>query len=156
MGDSLPPRGRIHSGFPVSAWTLEVGSTRLGEAIMGAARPTTGSASDQGRRRFNADALAVWAHAGVLGVAVADGIGDTAAAYGAAHVAADTAARAAAGGRALAALPGAGGAGGGGRKRPRRAAGRAVRDRGRQGRRRARRRGAAGRGRRDRVGRRLP
>ena len=31
---------------------------------MGTARPTTGSASDQGRRRFNADALAVWAHGG--------------------------------------------------------------------------------------------
>src|SRR4051794_31876161 len=104
MGDSLPPRGRIHSGFPVSAWTLEVGSTRLGEAIMGAARPTTGSGRGQGRRRFNADALAVWAHAGGLGVAVADGIGDTAAAYGAAHVAADTAARAAASGSALDAL----------------------------------------------------
>jgi len=71
---------------------------------MGTARPTTGSASDQGRRRFNADALAVWAHGGGLGVAVADGIGDTAAAYGAAHVAADTAARAAAGGSALDAL----------------------------------------------------
>jgi serine/threonine protein phosphatase PrpC len=71
---------------------------------MGTARPTTGSASDQGRRRFNADALAVWAHGGGLGVAVADGIGDTAAAYGAAHVAADTAARAAAGGGALDAL----------------------------------------------------
>ena len=41
---------------------------------------------------------------GGLGVAVADGIGDTAAAYGAAHVAADTAARAAAGGGALDAL----------------------------------------------------
>src|SRR3954454_21154330 len=104
MGDSLPPRGRIHSGFPVSAWTLEEGSTRLGEAIMGTARPTTRSASDQGRRRFTADALAVWAHAGGLGVAVADGIGDTAAAYGAAHVAADTAARAAADGGALDAL----------------------------------------------------
>ena len=71
---------------------------------MGTARPTTGSASDQGRRRFNADALAVWAHGGGLGVAVADGIGDTAAAYGAAHVAADTAARAAADGGALDAL----------------------------------------------------
>jgi PPM family protein phosphatase len=71
---------------------------------MRTARPTTGSASDQGRRRFNADALAVWAHGGGLGVAVADGIGDTAAAYGAAHVAADTAARAAAGGPALDAL----------------------------------------------------
>ena len=71
---------------------------------MGTARPTTGSASDQGRRRFNADALAVWAHGGGLGVAVADGIGDTAAAYGAAHVAADTAARAAASGGALDAL----------------------------------------------------
>jgi len=71
---------------------------------MGTARPTTGSASDQGRRRFNADALAVWAHGSGLGVAVADGIGDTAAAYGAAHVAADTAARAAAGGSALDAL----------------------------------------------------
>ena len=71
---------------------------------MGTARPATGSASDQGRRRFNADALAVWAHGGGLGVAVADGIGDTAAAYGAAHVAADTAARAAAGGGALDAL----------------------------------------------------
>ena len=71
---------------------------------MGTARPTTGSASDQGRRRYNADALAVWAHGGGLGVAVADGIGDTAAAYGAAHVAADTAARAAAGGGALDAL----------------------------------------------------
>jgi len=71
---------------------------------MGTARPTTGSASDQGRRRFNADALAVWAHGGGLGVGVADGIGDTAAAYGAAHVAADTAARAAAGGSALDAL----------------------------------------------------
>ena len=58
---------------------------------MGTARPTTGSASDQGRRRFNADALAVWAHGGGLGVAVADGI-------------ADTAARAAAGGSALDAL----------------------------------------------------
>jgi PPM family protein phosphatase len=71
---------------------------------MGTARPTTGSASDQGRRRFNADALAVRAQGGGLGVAVADGIGDTAAAYGAAHVAADTAARAAAGGGALDAL----------------------------------------------------
>ena len=71
---------------------------------MTTARPTTGSASDQGRRRFNADALAVWAHGGGLGVAVADGIGDTAAAYGAAHVAADTAARVAAGGGALDAL----------------------------------------------------
>jgi len=71
---------------------------------MRTARPTTGSASDQGRRRFNADALAVWAHGGGLGVAVADGIGDTAAAYGAAHVAADTAARAAADGGALDAL----------------------------------------------------
>ena len=71
---------------------------------MGTARPTTGSASDQGRRRFNADALAVWAHGGGLGVAVADGIGDTAAAYRAAHVAADAAARAAAGGSALDAL----------------------------------------------------
>ena len=71
---------------------------------MGTARPTTGSASDQGRRRFKADALAVWAHGGGLGVAVADGIGDTAAAYGAAHVAADTAARAAASGGALDAL----------------------------------------------------
>ena len=71
---------------------------------MTAARPSTGSASDQGRRRYNADALAVWAHGGGLGVAVADGIGDTAAAYGAAHVAADTAARAAAGGSALDAL----------------------------------------------------
>ena len=71
---------------------------------MTAARPSTGSASDQGRRRYNADALAVWAHGGGLGVAVADGIGDTAAAYGAAHVAADTAARAAADGGALDAL----------------------------------------------------
>ena len=71
---------------------------------MGTARPTTGSASDQGRRRFNADALAVWAHGSGLGVAVADGIADTAAAYGAAHVAADTAARAAADGGALDAL----------------------------------------------------
>ena len=71
---------------------------------MTAARPSTGSASDQGRRRYNADALAVWAQGGGLGVAVADGIGDTAAAYGAAHVAADTAARAAADGGALDAL----------------------------------------------------
>ena len=71
---------------------------------MTTARPTTGSASDQGRRRYNADALAVWAHGGGLGVAVADGIGDTAAAYGAAHVAADTAARAPPGGGALDAL----------------------------------------------------
>jgi PPM family protein phosphatase len=71
---------------------------------MTAARPTTGSASDQGRRRYNADAIAVWAHGGGLGVAVADGIGDTAAAYGAAHVAADTAARKAATGSALDAL----------------------------------------------------
>jgi len=71
---------------------------------MTAARPSTGSASDQGRRRYNADALAVWAHGGGLGVAVADGIGDTAAAYGAAHVAAGTAARSAAEGGALDAL----------------------------------------------------
>lgn len=63
---------------------------------MTAARSTTGSASDRGRRRFNADALAVRARGGGLGVAVADGIGDTAEAYGAAHVAADTAARVAA------------------------------------------------------------
>ena len=71
---------------------------------MGTARPTTGSASDRGRRRFNADALAVRARGGGLGVAVADGIGDTAAAYGAAHVAADRAAAVAATGTALDAL----------------------------------------------------
>jgi PPM family protein phosphatase len=67
-------------------------------------RPTTGSASDRGRRRYNADALAVRARGGGLGVAVADGIGDTVAAYGAAHVAADAAARFAATGSALDAL----------------------------------------------------
>jgi len=71
---------------------------------MTTARPTTGSAGDRGRRRINADALAVRAHGGGLGVAVADGIGDTAAAYGAAHVAADAAARIAVTGGALDAL----------------------------------------------------
>jgi PPM family protein phosphatase len=71
---------------------------------MTTARPTTGSASDRGRRRYNADALAVRARGGGLGVAVADGIGDTVEAYGAAHVAADTAARLAASGSALDAL----------------------------------------------------
>ena len=71
---------------------------------MTTARPTTGSASDQGRRRYNADALAVRARGGGLGVAVADGIGDTVAAYGAAHVAADAAAGVAATGSALDAL----------------------------------------------------
>ena len=71
---------------------------------MTTARPTTGSASDRGRRRFNADALAVRARGGGLGVAVADGIGDTAAAYRAAHVAADRAAAVAATGTALDAL----------------------------------------------------
>ncbi len=71
---------------------------------MTTARPTTGSASDRGRRRFNADALAVRARGGGLGVAVADGIGDTADAYRAAHVAADTAARRAATDSALDAL----------------------------------------------------
>jgi hypothetical protein len=71
---------------------------------MTTARPTTGSASDRGRRRYNADALAVRARGGGLGVAVADGIGDTAAAYGAAHVAADAAAGVAATGSALDAL----------------------------------------------------
>lgn len=71
---------------------------------MTTARPTTGSASDRGRRRYNADALAVRARGGGLGVAVADGIGDTVAAYGAAHVAADAAARVAATGSAFDAL----------------------------------------------------
>ncbi len=74
---------------------------------MTTARPTTGSAGDRGRRRYNADALAVRARGGGLGVAVADGIGDTADAYGAAHVAADTAARIAATDSALDALLGA-------------------------------------------------
>jgi hypothetical protein len=97
MGDSLPSRARIHSFFLDSAWTLEEGGARaIGEAAMTTARPTTGSAGDRGRRRYNADALAVRARGGGLGVAVADGIGDTADAYGAAHVAADTAARIAA------------------------------------------------------------
>ena len=88
---------------------------------MNAARPTTGSASDQGRRRHNADALAVVARGGGLGVAVADGIGDTADAVAAAHLAANAAARAAVGGNAVAAVPaaraallaGGGGTGGG-------------------------------------------
>ncbi len=68
---------------------------------MPAARPTTGSASDRGRRRHNADALAVHAQGGGLGVAVADGIGDNAAAVEAAHVAANAAAWAAASSSAL-------------------------------------------------------
>jgi serine/threonine protein phosphatase PrpC len=71
---------------------------------MPAARPTTGSASDRGRRRHNADALAVRAARGGLGVAVADGIGDNAAAVEAAHVAANVAAWTAAGSGALDAL----------------------------------------------------
>jgi len=74
---------------------------------MTTARPTTGSASDRGRRRYNADALAVRARGGGLGVAVADGIGDTVEAYGAAHAAADAAAHFAASGSALDALLGA-------------------------------------------------
>jgi serine/threonine protein phosphatase PrpC len=68
---------------------------------MRTARPSTGSAGDRGRRRHNADALAVRARGGGLGVAVADGIGDSAAAVEAAHLAANAAARVAAEGSAL-------------------------------------------------------
>lgn len=71
---------------------------------MPTARPSTGSASDRGRRRHNADALAVRAAGGGLGVAVADGIGDTSAAAAAARIAADCAAHVAATGGALDAL----------------------------------------------------
>lgn len=71
---------------------------------MRTARPSTGSASDRGRRRHNADALAVRARGGGLGVAVADGIGDTPAAVEAAHSAANAAAHVAAEGTALDAL----------------------------------------------------
>jgi protein phosphatase len=71
---------------------------------MRTARPSTGSASDRGRRRHNADALAVRARGGGLGAAVADGIGDSAAAVEAAHLAANAAARVAAEGSALDAL----------------------------------------------------
>lgn len=71
---------------------------------MSTARPSTGSASDRGRRRHNADALAVRARGGGLGVAVADGIGDSADAVAAAHTAANVAAHIAADGSALDAL----------------------------------------------------
>jgi PPM family protein phosphatase len=71
---------------------------------MRTARPSTGSAGDRGRRRHNADALAVRARGGGLGIAVADGIGDSAEAAGAAHAAADAAALVAAEGTALDAL----------------------------------------------------
>ncbi len=71
-------------------------------------RPATGSASDRGRRRHAADALAVIPGPDGLGVAVADGIGDSAGAAAAARVAADAAAATAAHGGAVAALLAAG------------------------------------------------
>ncbi|MDT7613529.1 MAG: family protein phosphatase [Pseudonocardiales bacterium] len=71
-------------------------------------RPATGSASDRGRRRHAADAVAVKAGPDGLGVAVADGVGDSAAAAVAARAAADAAAELAAHDGAVAALLAAG------------------------------------------------
>jgi PPM family protein phosphatase len=73
-------------------------------------RPTTGSASDRGRRRHAADALAVQRGPDGLGVTFADGIGDSAGAAAAARIAADTAAAMAAHDGAVAALMAAGAA----------------------------------------------
>jgi hypothetical protein len=66
--------------------------------------PSTGSASDRGRRRHLADALAVHEVPDGLGAVVADGIGDTADAAAAARIAADAAALVAARDGAVAAL----------------------------------------------------
>lgn len=71
-------------------------------------RPATGSASDRGRRRHAADAVAVIPGPDGLGIAVADGIADSAAAAVAARVAADAAAAMAAHDGAVAALLAAG------------------------------------------------
>lgn len=71
-------------------------------------RPATGSASDRGRRRHAADAVAVITGPDGLGVAVADGIADSAGAAVAARVAADAAAATAAHDGAVAALLAAG------------------------------------------------
>ncbi len=71
-------------------------------------RPVTGSASDRGRRRYAADAVAVITGPDGLGVAVADGIADSAGAAVAARVAADAAALMAAHDGAVAALLAAG------------------------------------------------
>jgi protein phosphatase len=71
-------------------------------------RRITGSASDRGRRRHAADAIAVQHGPDGLGVAVADGIGDSAAAAAASRLAADTAAAMAAHDGAVAALLAAG------------------------------------------------
>ncbi len=88
--------------------TVRPATVRTGTVRTGTARPATGSASDRGRRRHAADAIAVQRGPDGLGVAVADGIGDSAGAAAAARLAADTAATMAAHDGAVAALLAAG------------------------------------------------